>query len=114
MAIIYFIQSASGAIKIGQTLDLEARFTQLQRGHHERLTVLMAALADTTLETRLLWMFRDLCLRGEWHANDHRIHDEIRRLRKELPSVTNRRFAEGAVALQAAAEFLRRGGAENV
>ncbi len=87
--IVYFIQAKSGPVKIGFTYDLRKRFRILQTHNHEELTVIAAFLADYSLEVRLLWMFRDLQIRGEWHRNDERLHREIGRLSKELRTITS-------------------------
>jgi hypothetical protein len=110
LGIVYFFQVPSGPIKIGFTHNLRKRFIATQTHNHESLALVAAFIAAISLEDRLLWMFRDLRIHGEWHRNHERIHKEIERLAKELKTVTapdelalNRRFAK-------ATEFAREPG----
>ena len=64
---MYFIQAASGPVKIGFTTKrIEGRLQELQVGNHEELTVLLVVAATREEEYRTHLRFEHLLIRGEW------------------------------------------------
>jgi T5orf172 domain len=64
---LYFIQAASGPIKIGFTTKTpEGRLAELQAGNHEELKLLGVRLGTKAEEAALHEQFRHLKIRGEW------------------------------------------------
>jgi predicted GIY-YIG superfamily endonuclease len=106
--IVYFVQSASGFIKIGFSTDLERRIKQLRIGNPEKLVVLAAFLAPSRLEWQLHRKFSDLAASGEWFFPDDRIRIEIGRLRKEFENASPRDQDAIDRCFKEAADFLRR------
>jgi excisionase family DNA binding protein len=77
---VYFIQAASGPIKIGIALDPVERLAGLQISHFETLTLLAAVEGGITLETELHRRFAGHNIRGEWFEPHADIFAEIARL----------------------------------
>lgn len=89
---IYFVQSASGPIKIGTTNDLHRRFSGLRTASAVRLVVLGTMPGGAKAEAALHLLFADLRLEGEWFKPDARLLDFIeQRATKEatMPTVIN-------------------------
>lgn len=64
---IYFIQTASGPIKIGLAKKSPvARMAELQVGNHERLILLTSFVGTSDNELELHKRFAHLNVRGEW------------------------------------------------
>lgn len=64
---VYFIQTATGAVKIGWTkLTVVGRCRQLQTGSFEQLTILGWYYADRVEEITLHQQFRLVRVHGEW------------------------------------------------
>jgi hypothetical protein len=64
---IYFIQAASGPIKIGTTKKrAQRRLEELQIANHETLTLLATIPGDQQTEVKLHEQFKHLLIRGEW------------------------------------------------
>lgn len=63
---LYFVQAASGAIKIGFTNNWAKRFEALRRGTHEKLSALLVIEGSVSDEKSLLTRFAAHRLRGEW------------------------------------------------
>lgn len=63
---VYFLQAASGPIKIGYTATLGARLRALRSGSPERLTLLGHVRASERYEKAVHLRFQHLRLRGEW------------------------------------------------
>lgn len=70
LGMVYYIQAASGPIKIGYTRALEslpARSKSLQTGNHEDLELIgYQESGQIPHEKRLHWKFRTSWVRGEW------------------------------------------------
>jgi hypothetical protein len=64
--LVYFIQSASGPIKIGIAIDPRDRMRLIQGVHHEALTLLGAVHGGRLREAALHREFTRYRLRGEW------------------------------------------------
>lgn len=64
--VVYFVQARSGPVKIGWTRDIDVRFSQLQVGNHEQLTLLRIIPARAALERELHRAFDAYRCRGEW------------------------------------------------
>lgn len=83
---VYFIQAASGPIKIGFTTKTAVgRLRELQIGNHETLQILGWMLATQEEERALQQRFSPHQLRGEWHKPDQ----EILRFVANLPPNTS-------------------------
>lgn len=82
--LVYFIQAASGPIKIGFTLDFPRRFRHLQQSTFEELKVLAVLSADSHLERRMLRLFKPDNIRGEWFVATERLLTEIRVLSRQF------------------------------
>jgi Meiotically Up-regulated Gene 113 (MUG113) protein len=68
-AVIYFVQAASGPIKVGRANDAEScekRVLSLQAGHYETLVLLATVPASRSLEIELHRLFVADRIRGEW------------------------------------------------
>ncbi len=63
---IYFIQAASGTIKIGFTTNWLERLKSLRQGTHETLTPLVVIEGDKAREKAILERFATSRIRGEW------------------------------------------------
>jgi len=74
---LYFIQAASGPVKIGRGRDPKKRLHQCRIGSHEQLT-LLAVVGGRGYEERV-WhrAFNDNRLRGEWFAFDDDLEEAI-------------------------------------
>ena len=75
---VYFIKAGDGAVKIGQSADVEKRLEQLRTGNHLPLSLLAktrcASVADALdLERELHARFARLRLEGEWF----KLHTDI-------------------------------------
>lgn len=77
---VYFIQSSSGAIKIGVASNPVQRLRTLQTAHAEPLTLLCAVLGGAMCEERYHYQFRDHRLIGEWFSPAPELLAEIERL----------------------------------
>jgi hypothetical protein len=64
--LVYFIQSASGPIKIGVAIDPRDRMRLIQSVHHEPLTLLGTAAGGRIREATLHAEFSRYRIRGEW------------------------------------------------
>lgn len=65
---VYFIQAASGPIKIGTSFDPVNRLADLQTGMYEELSIIGLSMGDEKEESRLHRQFADDNLRGEWFS----------------------------------------------
>lgn len=65
---VYFIQCASGEIKIGTARDVAQRLNRLQTAHPEALRVLAVLPGGLGLERELHERFADIRVGGEWFA----------------------------------------------
>lgn len=63
---IYFIQAASGPIKVGFSQFPKTRFGALQSGHYEELTLLGVMVGTLAKEQQLHKRFARRRIRGEW------------------------------------------------
>jgi hypothetical protein len=64
---IYFIQAASGPVKIGYTAKkVNIRLHELRVGNHEELTLLGAVLGTKQEEDAIHLRWEHLLIRGEW------------------------------------------------
>lgn len=63
---VYFIQAASGPIKIGRAADARVRCAELQTGSHEELVLLATLKGGRVVERELHRRFAEHRIRGEW------------------------------------------------
>jgi hypothetical protein len=79
---IYFVQAASGPIKIGMAKNAERRVRALRTSSHEPLTLLASFSGEPAIERALHRRFASLRLSGEWFRPEPellRLIDGIRR-----------------------------------
>jgi len=86
--IIYFIQVENdGAVKIGQTRNIEDRLTVLQTAHHKKLNVLFQFDVEDEkadyAEKHLHKVFHENQIRGEWFSPCPFMYDFIARIGKD-------------------------------
>jgi hypothetical protein len=68
---VYFIRAGEGGpVKIGTAIDVRARFSTLQTGHYERLTLIRQVEGAEAQERWLHAQFDTLRIRGEWFRFD--------------------------------------------
>ena len=79
-AFVYFIQTATGQIKIGKACDVKARLKGLQTSHPVRLELLATTEGGKEQERRYHKRFADHRLHGEWFEPHPDILAEIERL----------------------------------
>lgn len=79
-AFVYFIQSATGDIKIGMARDVAVRMKTLQTAHPVKLTLLASCLGGADQEREYHQRFAVHRLHGEWFSPAPEILDEIIRL----------------------------------
>lgn len=66
---VYMIRAGeSGPVKIGHSLDPQARLAALQIAHYERLRIIRLLVGGEAEESMLHLRFADQHLRGEWHS----------------------------------------------
>lgn len=87
--IVYFIQAPSGPLKIGFTRNLLVRFSTLQVGNHEPLTLLAAAYLEREVESDLHARFHRFLIRGEWFEPHAEVLDYAQSLPTELTTNFN-------------------------
>lgn len=87
--IVYFIQAATGQVKIGFTRNLIDRFSTLQVGNHERLTVLAAYFGERLEESNLHARFHRFLIRGEWFHPVKEILDHVSEIPKSIADSFN-------------------------
>lgn len=78
---VYFIQAASGPIKIGRAADARVRLAEIQTGSHEELVLLATVPGGRVVERQLHQRFAEHRIRGEWFAPAADILAEIERAR---------------------------------
>lgn len=79
---IYFVQAASGPIKIGMAKNADRRVRELRTSSHEPLTLLASFSGEPAIERALHRRFAALRLSGEWFRPEPellRLIDGIRR-----------------------------------
>lgn len=79
----YFIQQASGEIKIGRSIQPRARMRTLQSENGTKLTFLMAVPFSRITESAAHKRFGHLRLHGEWFRPDQELLDFIEVLKAE-------------------------------
>lgn len=68
---VYFIQSGgNGPVKIGKSIDPEARLRSLQTSHATELTLIRVVGGGHAAESWLHKRYDKLRIRGEWFAHD--------------------------------------------
>lgn len=77
---VYFIQSASGGIKIGSARDIGRRMKELQTAHPVKLEVLASTTGGQPVERAYHERFAAARLHGEWFSPAPEILAEIERL----------------------------------
>ena len=82
-ALVYFIASVAGPIKIGMAADPVKRLTALQTGHHERLSILAICDGGRVQEMAYHRKYARHRLSGEWFTRHPDILAEIARLTGE-------------------------------
>lgn len=91
---IYFVQVASGAIKVGWSSALKARFSGLQAAIHEEAKLLATMPGTLGDEKRLHRQFADLRIRREWFRPEEPLLTHIAKLQLDstwtAPSGTKR------------------------
>lgn len=95
--VCYFIGGDSGAIKIGFSTDLKARFASIQACSPVLLSVLATAPGGKTREEAYHLQFADDRLHGEWFARTPALLAEIARL-QPTPSLASGPCAFGVAA----------------
>lgn len=80
--LVYFIQSATGDIKIGMAVDVKARLKGLQTAHPVKLELLASTGGGREQEKAYHTQFADHRLHGEWFAPHPDILAEIERLKE--------------------------------
>lgn len=78
---VYFIESASGGIKIGKARDVQLRLRGLQTAHPVKLTVLATTTGGDAAEKAYHRQFAEHRLHGEWFSPHESILAEIERLK---------------------------------
>jgi Meiotically Up-regulated Gene 113 (MUG113) protein len=84
MQIVYFIQAATGQVKIGRTSDLVGRLGTLQVGNHEELTLVGAVFGSHADEQALHARFARHFLRGEWYLPEVDLLHYVRDLPQDI------------------------------
>lgn len=79
-AFVYFIQSATGDIKIGMARDVAVRMKTLQTAHPVKLTLLVSCDGGATVEREYHQRFAEHRRHGEWFDPHPDILAEIERL----------------------------------
>lgn len=87
--IVYFLQASTGQIKIGFTRNLIERFSTLQVGNHEQLTVLAAHFGERSEESDLHARFHRFLIRGEWFNPDQEVLDHVGAVPKDISDSFN-------------------------
>lgn len=89
---IYFIQAADGTgpIKIGKTVNVPRRLSQLEIQTDLKLKVLYSMPGYTQEERQILKTFSLFHIKREWHEPDQSILDFIKAGAIELPKVQPR------------------------
>lgn len=80
MSHVYFIQTASGPIKIGISKNPGRRLSALQTAAHEPLTLLHSTIGDEALEKRLHADLAEHRLDGEWFRDCPAVREAMERL----------------------------------
>lgn len=83
LSFIYFIQAASGPVKVGITDNFSRRLRQIQDNIWEDVAVLAVFYGDRALESRLHRIFHRHKLRGEWYDPHPNIFREIECLTRD-------------------------------
>lgn len=94
---VYFIgpKLATGQpVKIGFSLDVEARLATLQTGHHEKLRLFATVDGDRQLEAHYHKRWKLRRTNGEWFVLGKAILDEIDRIIAEQSPPNFRRSAD--------------------
>jgi hypothetical protein len=79
---VYFVQAASGPVKIGWTKDIRERLKMLQANNFDTLTCLGAAEGSTTDEAQFHRRFGKHLIRGEWFQPAPEILEAARSVRQ--------------------------------
>lgn len=77
---VYFVQAASGAIKIGVTRHVQARLAAMRTTSPEPLSLLGAVPGDAAFERALHQQFADVRIRNEWFLPAPHLMQEIETL----------------------------------
>lgn len=101
---IYFIQSASGPIKIGFTQSVPKRFQTLQTSSSEKLFLLAEINGNKTLERDIHNRFVHLKLNGEWFKPEQEIFDFIKEV--SCKPITVEKHVSKAICLPTAQKAL--------
>jgi hypothetical protein len=82
--VVYFVEGAGGALKIGFARKIEQRLAELQTGSPVRLRVVCTIKGGIKLEREYHRKFAEHRLHGEWFRDCREIRKEIARLKKAV------------------------------
>lgn len=77
IACVYFVEDATGAVKIGYSASIKNRLASLRTGSANALRVLLLLRGGRELEAELHRKFARQRLSGEWFRKDENLRDFI-------------------------------------